>query len=52
MLEAVQSGKVNCEELITSVLPLEGFFEGMDKVWNDPETIKVLLEPNGSSEGL
>ena len=51
-LRAIESGKVNCEELITSVLPLEGFFEGMDKVWNDPETIKVLLEPNGSSEWL
>lgn len=51
-LRVIEAGKVDCGELITKVLPLAGFFEGMDLVWNDPDTIKVLLEPNGPSEGL
>ncbi len=52
VLNSMAAGKMNCEEMITKILPLEGFFEGMDAVWHDPETIKVLLEPNGPSEGL
>lgn len=51
-LRVMEDGKVDCEEIITSILPLENFFEGMDKVWNDPDTIKVMLEPNGSSQGM
>ena len=34
------------------MIPLEGFFEGMDLVWNDPDTVKVLIEPNGDSTGM
>ena len=33
-------------------VPLDQFFEGMDLMHDDPDTIKVLLEPNGSSEGM
>ena len=52
VLTSMAEGKMNCEELATKILPLEDFFEGMDLVWNDPDTVKVLLEPNGSSEGM
>lgn len=52
VLNSMAAGKMNCEEMITKVLPLENFFEGMDAVWNDLNTVKVLLEPNGSSEGM
>lgn len=50
-LKAMEEGKVDPELAITDILPLEDFFEGMDKVLHDPETIKVVLEPNGSSAG-
>ena len=52
VLKAMESHKVDPEGLITSVLPLEKFFEGMDLVWDDPETVKVLIEPNGDSRGM
>ncbi len=52
VLKALEANKVDAEGLITKVLPLEGFFEGMDLVWNDPDTVKVLLEPNGDSTGM
>ena len=52
VLKALSEGKVNAELAITDVLPLEEFFTGMDKVWNDPDTIKVLFEPNSPSQGL
>ncbi len=51
-LKSMEKSKVDCESIITKILPLEDYFEGMDLVWNDPDTIKVMLEPNGSSEGL
>ena len=51
VLKAIESGKVDPEIAITKVLPLDKFFEGLDMVINDPETIKVCIEPNGPSEG-
>ena len=51
-LKAMEEGRVNPELAISDIMPLERFFEGMDKVLHDPETIKVVLEPNGSSEGM
>ncbi len=50
-LKAIEEGKVDPELAITDVLPLERFFEGMDKLYRDETTIKVVLEPNGPSEG-
>lgn len=50
-LRCMEEGKVNCDEIITDIYPLEDFFKGMDQMWNDPETIKVMIEPNGCSEG-
>ena len=52
VLKAMAEGKVDPERIVTDVLPLEAFFDGMDRMRDDPDTIKVLLEPNGSSEGL
>ena len=51
-LQAIESGKVDPMLAITDILPLEEFFTGMDRMHDDPDTIKVLLEPNGSSEGM
>ena len=51
-LQAIESGKVDPMLAVTDILPLEDFFEGMDRMHDDPDTIKVLLEPNGSSEGM
>lgn len=51
VLKAMAEGKVDPELAITDVLPLEKFFDGMDKMRNDETTIKVVLEPNGSSVG-
>lgn len=50
-LKAIEANMVDPELAITEVLPLERFFEGMDHVWHDRDTIKVVLEPNGPSEG-
>ncbi len=52
VLKALEEKKVDIDGLITKVLPIEDFFEGMDLVWNDPDTVKVLIEPNGDSTGL
>ena len=49
-LKAIEAGKVDPELAITDVLRLDQFFEGMDKVLYDEDTIKVLFEPNGPSE--
>lgn len=50
-LKAIETGKVDPELAITEVMPLERFFEGMDKVLHDEDTIKVVFEPNGPSDG-
>lgn len=50
-IKAIEEDKVDPELAITEVLSLDKFFEGMDHVLNDKDTIKVVFEPNGPSEG-
>ena len=52
VLKAMEEGKVDPMLAITDILPLNRFFEGMEKMQQDENTIKVMLEPNGSSEGI
>ena len=51
VLKAMKEGQVDPTLAVSGVLPLERFFEGMDRMHNDPECIKILFEPNGPSEG-
>ena len=49
-LKAMEEKRVDPELAISEMRPLDDFFECMDKVLYDPETVKIVLEPNGSSE--
>ena len=51
-LKAIEEKRVDPELAISEIKPLDDFFDCMDKVLYDPETIKIVLEPNGSSEGM
>ncbi len=51
-LKAMEEGRVDPELAISDIMPLSDFFTAMDKVLYDPETVKIVLEPNGSSEGM
>lgn len=52
VLKAMEEGQVDPTIAISDVLPLEKFFEGMDRMHDDPDCIKILLEPNGPSENI
>ena len=52
VLHAMETGKVDPESIVTDIYPLDQFFEALDKNLTDPYTVKILVEPNGSSEGL
>lgn len=52
VLKSISEGKVDPMLIITDILLLERYFDGVDMMKNDPDTIKVMLEPNGSSEGM
>lgn len=51
-LKAMAEGQVDPLMAVTEVMPLERFFDGMDKMHNDEDTIKILFEPNGTSDGI
>lgn len=51
-LKAMEEKRVDPELAISEIRPLDDFFECMDMVLYDPETVKIVLEPNGSSEGM
>ena len=51
-LRAMETGQVDPCMAVTAVLPLEKFFEGMDMMRNDEETVKVIFEPNGPSDSV
>lgn len=51
-LKAMEEKRVDPELAISEIRPLDDFFECMDKVLYDPETVKIVLEPNGFSEGM
>ena len=48
----MEEKRVDPELAISEIRPLDDFFECMDMVLYDPETVKIVLEPNGSSEGM
>lgn len=50
VLKAMAEGAVDPELAISGILPLERFFDGMDRMRQDENAIKILLEPNGSSQ--
>ena len=50
-LKAMADGKIDPELSISHVFPLERYFEALDTNWDDPTSIKIIIEPNGSSEG-
>lgn len=51
VLRSMETGRVDPEYIITDVFPLEDYFTALDKNLTDPTVIKVLIEPNGPSEG-
>ena len=51
-LRAMETGQVDPCMAVTAVLPLEKFFEGMDMMRNEEETVKVIFEPNGPSDSV
>ena len=47
----METGRVDPEFVISDVYPLDRYFDALDKNLADPESIKIVIEPNGSSEG-
>ena len=52
VLHSMSAGKVDPELTVSAIYPLEEFFQALDENLSDPESIKILIEPNGSSEGM
>ncbi len=50
-LLALSNGIVDCGILVTDEYPLDRYFEALDKNLNDNTTIKVVIHPNGKTEG-
>lgn len=51
-LKAMADGQVDPLMAVSGVMPLEKFFEGMDRMRTDENTIKIVFEPNGPSDGI
>ncbi|WP_295753393.1 alcohol dehydrogenase catalytic domain-containing protein [uncultured Oscillibacter sp.] len=51
VLRSMAKGRVDPEYIVTHVYPLENYFEALDKNLSDSGVVKVLIEPNGSSDG-
>lgn len=51
VLRSMSTGRVDPEYIVTDVYPLERYFEALDKNLSDHASVKILIEPNGSSEG-
>lgn len=51
VLRSMETGRVDPEFVISDVYPLDRYFDALDKNLADPESIKIVIEPNGSSEG-
>ena len=45
-VEALASGIVDGDSLVTSEFPLEDFYAGLDENVNDRNSIKVIIHPN------
>lgn len=45
-LDAMATGKVDCEMIITHEYPLDDYFEALDTNLNDPGAIKIAIHPN------
>lgn len=52
VLRSMSTGRVDPEFVISDVYPLSDYFEALDKNMSDEETVKIIIEPNGSSEGI
>ena len=51
VLRSMETLRVDPEFIISDIFPLEDYFTALDKNLNDCETIKIMIEPNGSSQG-
>ena len=51
VLRSMATGRVDPEFIITDVYPLDSYFAALDKNLTDGSSVKVLIEPNGPSEG-
>jgi D-arabinitol dehydrogenase (NADP+) len=51
VLRSMETGRVDPEFIISDVYPLDRYFEALDKNMSDSEAIKIIIEPNGPSEG-
>ena len=51
VLRSMSAGRVQPELTISAVYPIEQYFEALDRNLSDPECVKIIIEPNGSSEG-
>lgn len=51
VLRSMSTGRVDPEFVISDTYSLDDYFEALDKNMSDKETIKIIIEPNGSSVG-
>ena len=51
VLRSMAAGRVDPAFVITDAYPLDRYFEALDRNLTDSGTIKIIVEPNGSSEG-
>ena len=51
VLRAMSMGKVEPELIISRTYPLEDYFEALDENNRNEDLIKIIIEPNGCSDG-
>lgn len=51
VLRAMSMGKVEPELIISRTYPLEDYFEALDENYRNEDLIKIIIEPNGCSDG-
>lgn len=45
-INVLENGKLDCEDLISGVYFLKDYFNALDRVINDNETMKIIIHPN------
>ena len=51
VLRSMSAGRVQPEVTISDTYPIDRYFEALDRNLSDPDCVKIIIEPNGPSEG-
>ena len=51
VLRSMSAGRVQPEVTISDTYPIDRYFEALDRNLRDPDCVKIIIEPNGPSDG-